>query len=199
MRNRIADIAIFLCVIALVAYAATRGENGDYLKTLWNVLLEEGPAAAIQRYKDDRQPPSSSNNSSTVAKLNEEYAGKILELINSLRASKGLAKLTLDKDLCEIAGFRARIMSRHGKVTHDLPKEGLPDRTLDKFGYEWTEYAENMGCFEEDDSAGDVHVGFVESPGHYKNMLMQNTTRLGIGIAVDPDGRKWVCELFVTP
>lgn len=203
MKNRMAgvmaDIAIVLCIAAIAGFALMRNPEGAYAKVLWKVLLDEGPVAVMRRYKEDHRPSLPPNAPSIVETINRKDRVELLKLINSLRESEGLGNLALDKKLCEIACYRARIMADAGDVTHDLPGEGGPRKTLAKFGYSWSFYGENVANYMEDESASDVHQRFRESPGHYGNMVNAKYTKVGIGIGVHESGMKFVCELFVAP
>jgi uncharacterized protein YkwD len=41
-----------------------------------------------------------------------------------------------------------------------------------------------------------AHRAQWASPSHRENLLQPRFDRIGIGVALDPDGSIWVCEVF---
>ena len=103
--------------------------------------------------------------------------------INELRADKGLGPLTVDPELTAIArAWTARMVAR-GDISHN-PRLGAAVTS------DWNKLGENVGTGPDVD---DLFTAFVRSPHHYVNLVDPSFTRVGIAVAVAPDG-----SLFTT-
>ena len=66
----------------------------------------------------------------------------------------------------------------------------LPQQLL---GKPWSTVGENVGF---GSTSAVVHDALVNSAGHLANIVGASFTRLGVGAAVDGNGRLWVVEVF---
>lgn len=97
--------------------------------------------------------------------------------INGLRASKGLAPLSVDAELVTQARAWASNMAGQGRIFHtsDL-SNGISAN--------WVKLGENVGV------GPDVAVlfqAFVDSPTHYANLVDPKYTMVGVGVVVSGD------------
>lgn len=106
--------------------------------------------------------------------------------INQLRIGLGLSPLTVDPELMAVGRSWAAGMASAGRLRHN------PDYpyvlTLD-----WEIGAENVG------TGSNVEVlmaAFVNSPGHYANLVNPSITRIGVGVAAGADGRIYTSHQF---
>lgn len=113
-------------------------------------------------------------------------------LLNQARASEKLAPLTRERVLDELAQAHADAMQRSNRLAHDLGQGDayirvspeLPDAAL---------IGENIAHAT---NAQAAHRALWWSPAHRQNLLRQEYTHVGIGVARGPDGDVWVCQLF---
>lgn len=112
---------------------------------------------------------------------------EILDRLNRLRARKRLNRLTDRHGLKQAARAHSLRMLRDGFFAHDDPdRRGAGDRiaATDRVSLYRT-VGENLAKIEPvlPDLAQRMHDGWVDSPGHYKNMIGKDFTHVGIGCA----------------
>ena len=109
---------------------------------------------------------------------------------NSLRRSHGVAGLATHGTLTQKAEEWAQRMASTGRLEHSTLSAGL-----DSVG--WTALGENVGYSSQtSDTYLTIHNAFVNSAGHYRNLVNPIYTHMGVGVATDSSGRVWVAEVF---
>lgn len=121
---------------------------------------------------------------------------QVLEAINLLRHEHGRLPLARDARLDALARHHARQMGALGFFGHRSPSEGNVGERLEAAGIGYRVVAENLA---EAHSALDAHWLLEKSPGHRKNLLMPEVTRVGIGTAPVPGrpGNLYLVQIFV--
>ncbi len=140
-----------------------------------------------------RVPPDERGQSAAAA---EALA---LQLLNADRSRHGKAALGWDGKLAEIARDHSRDMQQHGFFGHQSPRTGLPSDRLKAAGYLAATHAENVA---HNTTVFEAQEGLMHSLGHRKNILADEPTHVGIGIAVQDDGKRrrlWLTQLFAKP
>lgn len=104
------------------------------------------------------------------------YPRRMAELVNQYRASHGLAPLTVDATIAGLAREHSAAMAKAGKLNHDdfparARRSGRP-MCVENVGWN---YGSPKGQFE----------GWRGSPGHDRNMLNRQVTRVGIAVVAD--------------
>lgn len=109
----------------------------------------------------------------------------VLARINALRQAQGLSPLTLDDRLTSVAQAYSDQMSRDNFFAHVAPDGSDLRLRLTRSGYRYERAGENLGL-----AAGPLaaHFALEHSPGHRKNLLDDDFTRVGIGIAFERVG-----------
>lgn len=122
--------------------------------------------------------------SASATPLQDELA--FVRDINLLRASKGVPALVVDTRLTSTARNFAATMAATGHIYHnpDLAAQAPAD---------WLRLGENVGVGY--DERG-LHNAFVNSPGHYRNLVEVEFNAVGIGV-VYSGGKTWVVEMFM--
>jgi hypothetical protein len=113
----------------------------------------------------------------------QEFIGHI----NALRASLGLNTLTLADSLTGVARDWSQQMANAGGISH---RPNLADVAPSN----WTKLGENVGVGGSVDS---LHNAFVNSPGHYRNLVDPGFTQIAVGV-VTVGGTIYVTENFMT-
>lgn len=123
-----------------------------------------------------------------------------LSLVNAERTRHGLAPLVLDKDLCNIANYRSAYMERTNYFEHFLDGSALSDSVSSLYYGRRTTAGENIYCnYSTDGNALNSSVqnsvlrGFnryLQSTGHYQNMMDTAYKKIGIGIYSTPTNTK---------
>lgn len=119
----------------------------------------------------------------------------MVRLINEHRASKGLSQLRRVQVLDQAAGwFADDLASRDTGLDHiDSQGRRVTHRIYD-FGYRAIrKSAENIAYGNDDPEA--THEGWLNSPGHRRNLLDPDLEDIGVGARVSASGRVyWVTE-----
>ncbi|MGN0613357.1 MAG: CAP domain-containing protein [Porcipelethomonas sp.] len=123
-----------------------------------------------------------------------EKAAEILSLVNKERAAVGAAPLELNQTMCDAAMVRAMEISE--VFSHTRP-DGTDCFTIfDDYGLSWNYVGENIAAGNST-SEGTMNQ-WVNSSGHYANIISGNFTEIGVGYVYVPGtqyGYYWV-QLF---
>ncbi len=118
----------------------------------------------------------------------------VFALINQDRAHAGLRPLAADARLAEIARAHCRDMLAHGFVGHVSPTTGNAADRVARAKVHAMLILENVARAY---SPGEVERGLMASPGHRRNILSAEATRVGVG-AVLSEALGGARELLVT-
>jgi uncharacterized protein YkwD len=122
----------------------------------------------------------------------------MLGLVNEERTARGLAPLTADDDVAEVAWAWSETMARTAHLEHNPDH---PDEICC-----WALVAENVAFSEPraywlpgdpvERITRELHEALMESPGHRENILDPGVDQVGIGVHVDRDGTVWITQNF---
>ncbi|MDR0943877.1 MAG: CAP domain-containing protein [Ruminococcus sp.] len=120
----------------------------------------------------------------------EDYAVEMLAMINEARAEVGAPALKLSSELCNAANIRAKEIST--SFSHTRPSGNSFYSVLDDIGYSSRGSGENIAAGNSGVSA--TFTQWMESQGHYENMINANYKYVGIGYYQTSSGYKhhWV-------
>lgn len=123
---------------------------------------------------------------------------KVLEIINSYRKEGGLKPLELDDKLTTVACARAEELAWSGRFSHYRPNGKYFSSILKDAGINKGSAGENIGRGY--DSPEAVCEAWKASESHYENIMNPDFTKIGIGVAADPDSDGKLCwsQLFIT-
>ena len=136
-------------------------------------------------------PNEDSNTETEISGGNDNFDREILKLVNNERANAGLDSLSIDSQLDLAADLHTDEMVQADKMSHQLPGEAsLGDRVSDT-GYNWNNIAENIAAGSATPEEVMYHEdwGWMNSPGHRKNILNADFTHLGVGYGKAGDDR----------
>ncbi len=129
---------------------------------------------------------------STTVKTTE-LEKSIFEKINQYRAAKNLPKLKLDSRISKQARIHSENMAKHQVPfshngfakrvnTMTIPYKSASENVAFNFGY--------------DDPVAEAVKGWIESPGHLKNIKGKyNLT--GVGVAVNSEDEYFLTQIFI--
>ncbi len=139
---------------------------------------EERLAAALAMPMDPRLRAVLAVNARLTERIDPEEARAILAC-NLMRNLLGLSALLVDLKLCDAARDHSQDMEHLNFFAHESPVAGkkTPWERAKRFGT--TASAENIAMGYRDGKA--ANDGWFHSPGHHKNMLAPDHTRIGIG------------------
>lgn len=136
----------------------------------------------------------------------ETLRARALEMVNASRAENDLPPLKRDPALTQAAQAHADDMLKRDYYSHTSPEGGsVSDRFQAAGGSKWLLTAENIakceGCDPplSLDHVRQMHEGWMDSPGHRRNILRRGLDRFGYGMAIDADGTLYAVQTFAGP
>jgi hypothetical protein len=126
--------------------------------------------------------------------------GVLATLTNKDRAENGIPALIEDTHLSQAAQMKADDMAAKGYFAHVDPEGRQPWYWFDKAGYDYTYAGENLAVNFTDSE--DVEEAWMNSPTHHANIVKEQYTRIGIGVAQGTYQGKdttFVVQFFATP
>jgi uncharacterized protein YkwD len=117
---------------------------------------------------------------------------QLFEFVNRERATQGLSALQWDNALFKAARRHALLMLNLNRIEHRLPSEPSLEDRLAEAGARFTAIAENIAVGSNPQT---IHAGWMDSPGHRKNILNPLLTAVGIAAVRGPGGLYAVQDL----
>jgi len=105
---------------------------------------------------------------------------KILELMNAKRTEAGIAPLTIDNTLVQVARYKSNNMIQNNFFNHTNPDGTKWTNWLQTIGYKYTTTGENIAYNTSDPV--ELFTQWWNSPGHRANMMNTSYTKVGIGV-----------------
>ena len=141
---------------------------------------------------EDLLPAAEENRKKYKSEIND-----VLDIINSYREEGGLEPLILDEKLTTIACARAEEIAWSGRHSHYRPNGKFFSSILKDAGITKGSAGENIGWGYP--AASDVCEAWKNSQTHYENIMNPDFTKIGIGVAADPDPKGKLCwsQLFI--
>lgn len=125
--------------------------------------------------------------------VRDSNAGEIVTLVNAERAKADCPALTVNPKLTQAAQAHADDMARNNLTGH-TGSDGSNEQTrLDRVGYKWRAWAENVSGPGYADSKAHV-AGWMGSDVHKGNILNCSFTETGVGVSGDR-----AVQMFATP
>ncbi len=110
---------------------------------------------------------------------------QLFEALNRERTAQGLSALQWDNALFKAARQHALRMANLNMLEHQLPSELNLEGRLAEVGARFGAIAENIAV---GDNPQIIHAGWMDSPGHRKNILDPRLTSVGIAAVRGPGG-----------
>jgi hypothetical protein len=102
---------------------------------------------------------------------------QLFEALNRERTAQGLSALQWDNALFKAARQHALRMANLNRLEHQLPSESNLEGRLGEAGARFGAIAENIAI---GPNPSIIHAGWMDSPGHRKNILDPQLTSVGI-------------------
>ena len=120
----------------------------------------------------------------------------VVALANAERKKVCAPPLKLNPKLSSAARAHALNMAKQDKLEHTLDGKTFDERVT-AAGYEWSATAENIGWNSR--TPKDAIAAWMDSPPHKMNMLSEDYTEIGVGVAVNEKGEKYWVQVFGKP
>ena len=160
--------------------------------------VEGGPRPVLEALvyagvKPPRTPSVPKAPGEDAAQAASDPRTALYAMVNAARDGELLAPFDRDAQLETLAQAHAEAMRRAHKTAHDAGDGDLNQR-LEQAGLA-------LGAGENVAHAGSAKLAqraLWASPSHRENLLFPGFNVVGIGVAADPDGTLWVCQIFGT-
>lgn len=124
---------------------------------------------------------------------------RVFERINQKRAEFGLEMLVWNEQVAAVSRLHSANMAKYDFFSHVGIDGKQIDGRADSLGLsKWRMIGENiaynMGF---DDPIERAISGWMQSPGHRKNLLRNNWKETGIGISVSAKGKYFITQVFL--
>ena len=120
------------------------------------------------------------------------FASEVFRLTNIERTNAGLPVLSARSELAFLADVRAHEIIR--LFSHDRPDGREFHTVFHDFDVQYRSAGENLAAGQR--TPAEVVRGWMDSPGHRENLIRTEFGRLGIGVAMDKDGRLYWVQIF---
>lgn len=100
---------------------------------------------------------------------------------NQDRQYNNAKPLIVNTQLQRAAELKAQDMAKHGYFSHNGPDGRTPWHWLDQVGYKYAYAGENLAVNFSD--SNDVSTAWMNSPSHRANIVKQDYTEIGVGVA----------------
>lgn len=170
--------------------AARAQEEAEKAATEAAKAQEEAEKAAAEAAKAQEEAEKAAAQAEMQASVSE-YATEVANIVNQYRADAGLPPLTLSPSLCEAAEIRATELLT--SFSHTRPDGQTCFSAFDSLGIPYGYAGENIAAGQT--SATEVMNSWINSPGHKKNIMNPNFTKIGIACYYDasaPYSYYWV-------
>lgn len=128
----------------------------------------------------------------------EALEQQCLDEINQVRRRSGLTRLMFSEDLLPVAREYSRRMAEQHFFSHSDPEGRTVRERVDEADIRWRMIGENLAF-----SSGYVNPvaaslhGWMESPGHRRNILEPDFNLTAIGVWINSDGTVYFTEIFL--
>ena len=129
---------------------------------------------------------------------------RIIRLTNEFRAAEQRAPVRPDGELDAAAEYFAGYMARSGSYGHTADGKRPSQRAKDH-GYKYCLVSENIATqynsagFDAEALAEAFTQGWIDSPGHRRNMLARSVVDTGVAVARGPGGTYYAVQMFGRP
>ena len=110
---------------------------------------------------------------------------QLFDSLNHERTEQNLAPLKWDNSLFKAARTHALLMLNLNKLEHQLPSEPALEERLADAGARFAAIAENIAIGANPQT---IHNGWMNSPGHRRNIMNPQLTSVGIAAVRGPGG-----------
>jgi uncharacterized protein YkwD len=128
----------------------------------------------------------------------ESLEQQCFDEINRVRAASGLPPLAFSEELLGVAREYSRRMAEENFFSHSDPEGGTVRQRVDRANIRWRVVGENLAYSNgyTNPVAASMH-GWMESPGHRRNILDTQYDLTAVGAWISSDGTVYFTEIFL--
>jgi uncharacterized protein YkwD len=166
---------------------------------LWSVALLIGLLTSTLPLGHQAYAASGCSRAADWAEMKSDWAGEVLALTNAHRENLGLTALVSSGSLTASAEWKAAHMAYYRYMTHEDPAPPVDRDWSDRVtacGYTYGGAGENIAYGYKTPQL--VFDAWLNSAGHRRNIENANYRVIGVGAAVNSDGRAYWAQNFGT-
>ncbi|HVF91931.1 MAG TPA: CAP domain-containing protein [Blastocatellia bacterium] len=149
----------------------------------------------VPRYEDEDLKPMIAGR--TLREI-ESLESQCFDEVNRQRKGYGLTPLEFSEELLEVARYYSRRMAEENFFSHVDPDGHTVRQRVSEAGIRWRVLGENLAFTNGYINPVAVSVkGWMESPGHRKNILDDSYRQAAIGAWISKDGTVYFTEIFM--
>jgi uncharacterized protein YkwD len=128
----------------------------------------------------------------------EQMEQQCLEQINHQREARGIATLRFAPELLPLARYYSWRMAEEKFFSHTDPEGRTVKERVSEYGIKWQILGENLAYSNGyvNPVAASLH-GWMDSPGHRKNILDSSFNHTAIGVWISENGTVYFTEIFM--
>lgn len=128
----------------------------------------------------------------------ESLEQQCFDEVNRVRRRSGLTRLVFYEDLLRVAREYSRRMAEQKFFSHNDPEGRSVKERVDEADIKWQMVGENLAYSNGyvNPVAASLH-GWMESPGHRRNILEPDFNLTAIGVWIGSDGTVYFTEIFL--
>jgi uncharacterized protein YkwD len=170
-------VTSLILVLTFVPAGVASAEPGDITKpaAVLQSALRTGHRVPIANLPTVTAPPKAP----AAPQLPREILD-VIDLVNVERVAHGLVAVRSSSELNRAALDHTRKQADDGQIYHVDPDDGSnPGERISRTGYTFSAWGENVAAGYR--TAQDVMKGWMDSPGHCRNILNPGFTEIGVG------------------
>ena len=172
-------------------------KSGDYL---WKICVKyEIGVSEVLAANPQITNPDQINISQIIeipyASEDKKLEKEVVILVNQERSKVGLAPLVDNWELSRVARYKSADMADKNYFSHTSPTYGSPFDMMKNFGIKYTSAGENIAMGQQ--TAASVMSSWMNSAGHKANILSNNFTEIGVGVARNKNGTIYWTQQFI--
>ena len=149
-------------------------------------------AAETTQAPSNERATTETKTNTTAAPSTSNYERRVVELVNVERQKNGLAPLTLDSAISNVARIKSKDMSDNNYFAHQSPTYGSAADMLTQNGIRYSAWGENIAAGQR--TPEEVVNAWMNSEGHRANILASHFTKIGVGYV--NNGRPYWTQMF---
>jgi uncharacterized protein YkwD len=129
----------------------------------------------------------------------EQLERQCFDEVNRQRRAHGLFPLLFSNELIALARYYSWRMAEEKFFSHTDPEGRTVKERVSEYGIKWRVLGENLASSNGyvNPVAASLH-GWMDSPGHRKNILERDYTQSAIGAWISSDGTVYFTQIFIS-
>ncbi len=196
----LASVVLFAFFVVSPAHAEGMKYTVKSGDTMWKIAVryEVGLSEIIAQNPQIANPamiyPGQAINIPDIQSV-KNLENEVIRLTNIERAKIGLQPLMANWELSRVARYKSQDMVDNNYFSHTSPIYGSPFKMMKDFGLSYITAAENIAMGQR--TPAEVVTAWMNSSGHRRNILNSSYNQIGVGLAINDQGRLYWTQQFI--